>query len=175
MHGIIFNQFYKFIREAHGFDMLSQIKKESSIGHKFHDATKAHPDEELISILEAGAKVTGVPRDKLLESFGRHIVPNLLQTYKAYIDGKWKSLDMLESVESVMHKAVRATNPEAAPPELSIKRVSDKEVHIEYFSKRNMLSFGLGLIQGIGDHYSERFSITVIRKSNASLVRVIKI
>ena len=37
MHGIIFNQLFKFVRENNGNDMLKKILEDSKIGIKFYD------------------------------------------------------------------------------------------------------------------------------------------
>lgn len=176
MHGIIFNRFYKFIRETRGFDALYQIQDSSKVGRKFYDASKAHPDAEMQDIIDTSAKILSLQRDALLEEFGLHVFPALLQTYKAFIDPKWtSSLDMLEKVETVMHRSIRTSDPEAQPPNLKITRINATEVTIEYYSERNMLHFGVGLIKGVANHYKEFLNIRINRLGgSSSIIRITK-
>ena len=47
MHGIVFSQFIKYVRETHGLDTLQDIFEDSGIESKRYDITESHPDEEL--------------------------------------------------------------------------------------------------------------------------------
>jgi len=159
MHGIIFNQLYKFIREEHGPDTLTTVKDRAGVGYKFFDATKTHPDEDLTSIVTAASAVLNAPAEELLEAFGKFLVPGLLRTYSAHIKPEWNCMDLLEHVESTMHKVVRNANPDHSPPELGVKRVSVNEVQIEYTSRRKMSALGIGIIMGIAEHFGEQVNV----------------
>jgi len=176
MHGIIFNQFFKFIRETKGIETLTQIQRSTKQGLKFYDATKAHSDSEMEEFIQLSAAKLNFAREELLERFGEFVLPSLLYTYRSFIDPQWStSIDMLSMVEKVMHRSIRTSDPNASPPKLKIMRLNVNEVEIEYYSERNMAAFGIGLIKGIEKHYNESLVIRTNRLGGASLIiRVIK-
>ena len=159
MHGIIFNQFFKFVRETQGEDILTEIKKKAGYELKFYDATQSHPDDELVAMLDAASQILNVAKDFLLEEFGKFIVPDLIKVYSIYIKKEWRFIDLMSEVENTMHKVIRRTDPEADPPQLKIKRYNNNEILIEYSSPRKMVALGIGIIKKIAEYYSEEISI----------------
>lgn len=160
MHGIVFNQLFKFIRENHGQKALDEVMNNSGIGVKFYDATKAHPDEELEKILSSACEKLKISRNTALEAFGEFIAPGLLQIYGSFIKKEWDAMDLLENIETTIHKTVRISNPEADPPALQIERMSKNSLKIFYSSKRNMLHLGIGIIRAIGAHFETKIDIS---------------
>ena len=161
MHGIIFNQLIKFVRENHGYDKLNEIMKASGLKGKFYDATRSHPDGEIVAIVDAACERLGVSKEAVLEAFGMFLVPGLMKTYSAFLLPDWKTIDLLSNLETTMHRTVRLSQPEAAPPELIVERVNKNEVSIQYSSKRQMHSLGVGLIKGIACHFKEEDKLTI--------------
>ncbi len=174
MHGIIFNQLLKFVRENYGFDVLNQIMEDSKLSGKFFDATKSYPDKEITSIVTAACNRLMVKEEVVLEAFGRFLVPGLIQTYQSFILPSWKTIDLLAHIETTMHRAVRQAEPEASPPRLEVSRVSKDEVEIRYYSARKMHALGLGLIKGVANHYEEeqQLKIRVSDIENGKLIDV---
>ncbi|MBS1952350.1 MAG: hypothetical protein OJF59_001962 [Cytophagales bacterium] len=159
MHGIVHQQLNKFLKTLADTDTINSIYKEAGVFGKFYDATKHFADEELAAILTATCKKLNIGRDAALEEFGKFITPALLVTYKSFIKPEWKALDLLEHIENTIHKAVRASNPGALPPQLEIIRESANEVVINYTSPRKMQAFGIGIIKKIAEHYNEKIQI----------------
>ena len=174
MHGIIFNQLFKFVREAHGFDTLNEIMDNAGLKDKFYDATKSHPDGEIVAIVNAACQHLNVDRETILESFGFFLVPALMKTYYSLLLPRWKTIDLLSNIETTMHKTARLSQKDADPPQLDVERINEKEVNIKYFSKRKMHSLGLGLIKGIAHHYNEedKLKITVNDLQEGKLINV---
>ncbi len=174
MHGIIFNQLLKFVRENYGFDVLNQILEDSQLDGKFYDATKAYPDKEIVTIVASACKRLMVKEETVLEAFGRFLVPGLIQTYQSYILPSWRTIDLLAHIETTMHRAVRQAEPEASPPRLEVKKCNKDKVEIRYFSGRNMHALGVGLIKGVAEHYEEEdnLKISISEIENGKLITV---
>ena len=175
MHGIIFNQLFRFVRENHGFDELSEIMKDSGLKGKFYDATKSHPDTEIVAIVTAACERLNADKDVVLEAFGKFLVPTLMKTYQSFLLPNWRTIELLSNIETTMHRTVRLSQPGAAPPELIVDKVSDKEVNIKYLSKRQMHSLGVGLIKGIANHFNEedKLRIAVNDLDGGKLINVV--
>ncbi|ELR68734.1 Heme NO binding domain protein [Fulvivirga imtechensis AK7] len=159
MHGIIHLQLRKFLATLTTAEGLKSIYIEAGQDGKFFDATKYHPDETITALLDVACAKLDICREVALEEFGRFIAPNLMNTFKASIRPEWSSLDLLEHVESTIHRTVRVANPGSKPPKLVIQRIRHDEVQIDYTSSRQMISLGIGIIKQIAGHYNEKLSI----------------
>ena len=159
MHGIVFSQFIKYVRETHGLDTLQVILEDSGFENKKFEITESHPDEQLEKMIASTGKHLNVSRDSLLESLGEFIAPNLLEIYSPFIEKEWDAMDLLENIESTIHRTVRMRDPKADPPKLTIERVGTDKIVINYFSQRKMIHFGIGIIKAIGTQYETKLSI----------------
>ncbi len=174
MHGIIFNQLFKFVRENHGFEAMDEIMKEAGLNGKFYDATKSHADQDIFAIVEAACKKLNASKDDVLEAFGEFLVPALMKTFFSYLLPSWRTIDLLSHIENTMHKTARISQPGALPPQLDVQRINQNEVNIKYYSKRKMHSLGIGLIKGIASHYQEdsKLKIDVSDIDDGKLIHV---
>ncbi len=125
-----------------------------------YSSTELYPDEDLLAAVMALARWTDEPVDVVLTAFGQAIIPTLLQTYGPFILPTWKSADVLENVERVIHRAVRLQDPGATPPYLTAERVASDEVLLRYTSPRRLCALGKGLVHGVAHNYSETAEIS---------------
>ena len=58
--------------------------------------------------------------------------------------------------------AVRTEQSIANPPVINVRRIHDKLLVIDYYSKRKMASLAVGIIRGIAAFYSESEKVVVI-------------
>lgn len=172
MHGIIFNQFFKYLRKVHGAAHLKATIEQSDRGKQFYDATQHHPDEDLESLIYSSCTLLKVSREHLLEAFGQFITPGLFTVYGSFIKQEWNMMDLLEQVENTIHKSVRLSNPEAAPPALQINRTSAHHLTITYTSQRNMLAFGIGIIKAISKHYQTDINIVQVDLNDKKMLEI---
>jgi len=159
MHGIIFSQLRKFVRDSFGEEGWARIVAAAGTGRDTYLMTQAYSDEELAALAAAGSQVSGRPLPELLEQFGVFLVPDLLKVYGSFIQPEWKTLDVLEHTESSIHKAVRVRDPEATPPHLKVARPTPNEVVITYSSPRRLCPVGVGIIKGVAAHYGEAVTV----------------
>jgi Haem-NO-binding len=160
MHGIIHFELKKFVEQHYGgHETWDALLKNAGLSDNVYLPNAAYPDDHLVNILQEASKATGKSIDALQREFGEFIVPDLVRTYGAYIRKEWKLLDFLEHIEEAIHGAVRRTNPGAAPPQLSVSRVSPQEVIIEYNSARKMFGVLHGILNGVIKHYQENVQV----------------
>ena len=136
-----------------------QVLADAGVPGKRYLSVDSYPDEELFALVLAASRRAGRPTSGLLEDFGEHLAPALAQTYSAFIPEEWRTLDLLEHTESVIHKAVRLSTPGATPPRLTCTRPSATQIQISYRSERKLCSLGRGLIRGVSHLYRERVEI----------------
>lgn len=160
MHGIILNQLQSYVTKGHGAATWRQLLETAGVGSRTYLASKTYPDEEVVAIVGAASKLTGTPAEAILEDFGAFIVPALLETYGPLLKKEWRTLDLLENTETVIHKVVRFDNPGADPPQLVIERRAPDVAVLQYSSARKMCSVAKGIAKGIAGHYGETLRIT---------------
>ena len=160
MHGIIFSEMKKYVDTKLGGNAWNELLKSAGLGVRFYTPVQSYPDEEAVAIVSAAAQATGMEAASILEDFGEFIVPDLVSMFKTMIKTDWKTLDLIEHTENVIHKAVRVQNPGADPPKLVCSRPNADEVVIRYSSPRKMCSVAKGIAKGVAKHYGQRVSIT---------------
>jgi predicted hydrocarbon binding protein len=159
MHGIVHAELRDFAIGRVGADGWDEALARAGVPGKVHLLSETYPDEELAALLEALVDATGEQPGPLLEQFGAASVPGLLKTYGSFLKAGWRTLDVVEHTERVIHRTVRLQHPGADPPPLRAERTADDEVRILYDSPRRLCAFGTGVIQGIADHYGESVEI----------------
>jgi hypothetical protein len=161
MHGIVFAELKKFVDTNYDHSVWLELLSASGLNGRTYLPNLPYPDEELVEIVSQACIRTGASKETLLESFGRFIVPDLLAIFKYTINPTWKTLDLIENVENVIHKAVRINNKGATPPMLKVSRVSKSLIEIVYQSPRKMEHLGVGIIKGIGHYFNEKVDVSI--------------
>lgn len=163
MHGIIFTELKKYVDAKLGENVWGDILKEVGLKTKTYMPTympiRFYPDEEAVAIVGSVSKTTGRSIPAVLEDFGEFIVPTLLKMYQTLIKPEWRTLDLIENTEAVIHKVVRSSIQGAEPPRLICQRVSSTEIGITYDSARKMCGVAKGIARGLANQYNERIAI----------------
>jgi len=160
VHGLIFFYIQKFADVA-GSGTTSRVIARSS-GHTTaaqYLPSGVYPDADAVELLQAIARSTGRPLPLVLEQFGEFLAPHLLKVAGKYVDPGWRTLDLIERTESIIHTMIRNANPGAAPPVLETVRPSPGELHLVYSSARQLCPMAKGLIRGLATHFGDRITI----------------
>lgn len=172
IHGSIFILLNKFIDHHLSYGVGDSLLKETGAGDISFDISRNYPMDILTSIINAAGKRLNLSANQVEEKFGEFLVPDLLIAYAAYLKPEWKTFELLENTETVMHQAVRKHNSTANPPILHIFKVDDTLLVIDYYSKRKMSCLAIGIIKGIAIFYNERDRIKILPATNPDDERV---
>ena len=160
MHGLIFFYLQKFADvAAAGSTSWKGIRSSVTTTASKFLPSGTYPDADAVAILSTIAETTGRPLPSILEEFGEFLAPHLVKVAGTVIDPTWRTLDLIEHTESIIHTMVRKTNPGAAPPVLETVRQSPDELHLVYSSARRLCPLAVGLMRGIAAHYGESIRI----------------
>ena len=162
IHGSIFLLLKKFIDHQLSYGAWDNLLKETGAAGLSFDISKNYPMDVFESILHAAVRRVDLSKNQLEEKFGEFLVPDLLVYYAAYLKPEWKTFELLENTETVMHHAVRQLNSTANPPILHIFKVDDTLLVIDYYSKRKMSCLAVGIIKGIAIFYNESDKVKVM-------------
>src|SRR5262245_58250621 len=160
MHGLIFLQFQRFAQKQGGIPAWESLLREAQLPVKSYSPARAYPDEEVLALVGAAGRLLNMPVGAVLEAFGEFVAPELIRLYGRLIEPGWKTLDLIENTEKLIHTAVRVGNPGAQPPVLNCVRSTRDELQIVYSSDRQLCGIAKGIVKGVARHYGETVRIT---------------
>lgn len=160
MHGIVFHELEQFVSARFGAAAWPDLLDKAGLFGRKYDPLESYDDGEVLGLLEAATRATGLSADVILEKFGEFIAPDLLQAFWAVVRPEWKALDLLEHTETAIHSVVRLRSPNATPPTLRTERRGPDEVVIYYGSPRKLCALARGIVRGVGTHYDQALEIT---------------
>ncbi len=176
MHGIIFAELKKYVDAKLGSGVWSELLETAGLGPRMYLAIQAYPDEEVVDIVTAASKKTGLAVGVILGNFGEFIAPDLLGMYKGLVEPHWRTLETIENTENTIHKVVRMQHSEATPPYLSAVRTGTEEVTVTYNSPRRLCQVAKGIMRGMAVHFDEVIIIdekSCMHKRAAACVMVV--
>jgi hypothetical protein len=172
VHGSIFYLLKKFVVHIYSEEMWLQFLREAKPSTEEFLMTENYPISDIEGIVITASKHSGFTIDQLQEKFGEWLVPDLFSVYKSYLRPEWRTFEVIENTEEVMHGAVRKLNSTANPPILHVSKVNENLLIVDYYSKRKMGSLAVGIIKGIAKYYNEQDLIKVVPTTNPEDERV---
>jgi hypothetical protein len=161
VHGLIFFYLQKFTDGiTAGRTSWGQLRSRVATSTAKYLPSGVYDDADAVQLLGVLATETNRSLPDLLRDFGEFLAPHLLKVAGGHVDPAWRTLDLIENTEAIIHTMVRAANPGAAPPVLETVRPSMSELHLVYTSRRQLCPLATGLIRGIARHYGEEVLVT---------------
>ncbi|MBM4021061.1 MAG: hypothetical protein FJ284_02255 [Planctomycetes bacterium] len=68
------------------------------------------------------------------------------------VDPAWRTLDLVERSQKLIHATVRTTQPGTEPPVLEAARIALQELHLIFTSRRWLGGLATGLLRGLPRH-----------------------
>jgi hypothetical protein len=157
LHGVIFTSLRDYLTAQHGPGAAKQVFE----GQPIYLLSEAYPDERLTGLIARAAECTGMDAGDLLEEFGIFTAQRTFtRLYPAFFAVSKDARQFLLTVETRIHELVRATIPNAVPPQLFVSELGEDAVAIVYGSPRRLCRVLRGLAEGTARHYGERTEIT---------------
>lgn len=160
MHGIVFQAMKAYVQEKYGHDAWYDLLDEADVPSGLYMPFSSYPDEEAVALVQTAADMTESSVPEVLEDFGRHIGPKLVEMYPTKVDPEWGALDLIENTEEQIHEVVRMDKPNADPPKLKLQRPRADVVALTYQSDRKLCDLAKGIAKGVGDYYDQSLEIS---------------
>jgi Haem-NO-binding len=152
VHGVIFTSFRDYLSAAHGSATATAVFE----GEPEYLLSESYPDEDLHRLVSLTSARTGLGSDEILSEFGVFTAEvTFARLYPAFFDVSDSTREFLLSVETRIHELVRATIPNAGPPQLDVSPLGDDGVSIVYESPRRLCVLLRGLTEGAARHFGE--------------------
>jgi hypothetical protein len=152
VHGVIFTSFRDYLAAAHGSGTAAAVFE----AEPEYLLSQAYPDESLLRLVALTSARTGIESDEIVFEFGVFAAEvTFARLYPAFFDVSASPREFLLTVEHRIHELVRATIPNAGPPQLDITPHGEDGVSIVYSSPRRLCVLLRGLTEGTARHYDE--------------------
>lgn len=156
MHGVIFTSLRDYLTAEHGAETAHRLFE----GEPFYLLSDSYDDERLESLIERAASETGLSVDDLTHAFGVFTAAmTFTRLYPAFFAIAPGAREFLLTVEARIHELVRATIPNARPPQLAVSELGEDGVEIVYTSPRRLCVLLRGLAEGTARAFGERTAI----------------
>jgi hypothetical protein len=159
MHGAIYTCLREFAESRTGLGGWQPLLESLDLGYRCYLASGTYPDSEAVRILAALSSSSQEPLQLTIAAFGEHMVPSLLKLYGALVRPEWRTLDLLEHTEGMIHRIIRTKNTHARPPDIAATRESPHDITLLYTSSRQLCALARGIILGVAKHYQEHIIV----------------
>ncbi|OUJ74444.1 heme NO-binding domain-containing protein [Hymenobacter crusticola] len=174
MHGTIFLLLKRYVQLQYDHSTWMQLVTNAGLSTDNFSHREVYPDAHLFALVGQAAAMTGLSPEKLQEKFGEYLVPDLMYMYHKLVDPDWRTLEMLEHTEAVMHTRVRQEHTGNKPPVLDVVRVAPNEVLLTYVSPRRMGALAVGIVRGLATYFDEedRIVLEPLTSENGERVQI---
>lgn len=160
MKGIIFTEFMGLVEDAFSLEVLDRIIEQADVpSGAVYTSVGTYDHNELISLVVALSKETGVPVPDLVKTYGQHLLGRFVHHYPQFFDGETSTLDFIEKVEDYIHGEVVKLYPDARTPGLDCERHAPDRLSVTYESCRGLADAAEGLILGTAAHFGEDIAL----------------
>ncbi|GAU75481.1 heme NO-binding domain-containing protein [Fusibacter sp. 3D3] len=167
MKGTVVNIWLNTISSMFGENHRNEImKKEGWNPSRMITPLEEIEDAKVFSLMKAFATSKGMKTEDMWRKLGQNNIESFYKWFPSYFDkSSAKSFMMLmDKVHTQLTKMI----PGAKPPRLMPEEIDDKNVIITYKSKRGLVDYLMGLIEGAGKHFNEKIEAKILDKSVGS-------
>ena len=159
MKGLVFTTFYAHCEETWGANMVDDSIDDADLPNKgAYTSVGTYPFEDMVALITALARRTGVPLPQLLEGFGRFCFGQWVAYVPAHFENK-DLFDILAGVDAFHESEVRKLYPDAELPSFKVETRDDRTLVLRYFSCKPLADLAAGVIQGAAAHLGETIEI----------------
>jgi len=159
VHGLIFFYIQKFADSVAGNTGRELVRSTVGSAPRKYQPNGVYPDEEAVGLIDAVASATGESLPTVVERFGVFLAGHLMRVAGSVVAPSWRTLDVIEHTEEVIHAMIRSANPGARPPVIESVRTAADEVSVVYASPRRLCGLATGIMRGLADHFGETVAI----------------
>jgi Haem-NO-binding len=160
MKGIVFTEFLDMVDEKFSADVADDIVEMANLPHGgAYTAVGTYPHEELVAMVIALSKQTGIETQTLISVFGQHLFGRFFIRYPNFFEGVSTAFDFLAGIEGIIHVEVKKLYPEAQLPRFVTEQHTDTQLILVYQSARHFGDLAEGLMQGCIAHFKENIHV----------------
>ena len=167
MKGVVFTEFLEMVESKFSADMADQILDESELpSGGVYTTVGTYDHDEMVSLVEALGKHTGLSTPELLRAFGEYLFGRFESGYPAFFESTNSALEFLSKVDDYIHVEVRKLYPDAELPSFECHSPRSGRLEMTYKSSRPFAALAEGLISGCIAHYGQPVDMKIEDLSN---------
>jgi hypothetical protein len=171
MKGIIFTEFLEMVEKDYGFEVLNRLIDNSNLPSSgVYSGVGTYDYKEFTSLLLGLSEVLDLDTNRLLKKFGYHVFETFRSNYSVFFENVNHPFQLLEQVDSHVHKEVLKLYPDAQLPKFNTVRRAENKMDMLYDSTRRMEYFALGLIEASLSHFKKEFSIEMTEEIDGKVL-----
>lgn len=165
MKGVVFKSFEAFIEERWSDNLSDQALSVDGLSTAGAYTTVGdYPHSDIITMAAFVAQKAGIPVSELVRDFGEYLFHVLAGAHADLVASFSSCIDLLSSIESVIHRDVRKLYSNAQLPRFDVEnRDGDHSLRLVYRSARPFADLAEGLIAGAFDHYGVKGKSSLVR------------
>ena len=154
MLGIVFSEFTEMVEEVFSAEMVEKILDDCDLeSGGAYTSVGSYSHTEIISLVGALSKRTGMAADDLQRVFGKHLLKIFSERYPAFFENVNGAFEFFKSVDGHIHKEVLKLYPNANLPRFTYELRDEDTLILNYFSARPFGVLAEGLIAGTLEYY----------------------
>lgn len=160
MKGIVFTEFIEMCEKSHGMIFTNELILDSDLASNgAYTSVGTYDHREIFKLVGNLSKRTNLSEPELFNHFARYFFKSVLDQHAALIGDVSDPFDLLEIVDSHIHKEVIKLYPDAELPKFNCHR-SDNTLEMIYISPRKMADFAQGLIESTLEHFNTDYTLS---------------
>ncbi len=160
MKGIVFTEFIEMCEKEHGMLFTNDLILDSNLdSNGVYTSVGTYDHREIFELVKNLSQKTNLSESQLFNHFAKYFFKSVLDQHAALIGDVNDPFDLLEIVDSHIHKEVIKLYPDAELPKFNCHR-SQNVLEMVYISPRKMADFAQGLIEATLDHFNTEYSLT---------------
>jgi len=157
VRGIIFTEFVQLVEEKFGVVMADEVLSTPGLTDGgAYTSVGQYPHTEMLAIVGTLAERSGIPASDLCKVFGEWLFPKLARAFEFSVRSHTDAFAFLSSLDGLIHAEVRKLYPEAELPHVPVTRLDERELVLDYRSKRPFADVAEGLLRGALAWFGER-------------------
>lgn len=160
MKGIIFTEFIEMCEKSHGMVFTNELIIESDLESKgTYTSVGTYDHREIFQLVRNLSTKTNLSEAELFNHFAKYFFLSVLDRHADIIGNVSDPFDVLEIVDSHIHKEVIKLYPDAELPKFNCHRTNNT-LEMIYISPRKMADFAQGLIEATLNHFETKFDLS---------------
>lgn len=160
MKGVVFTAFLEMVESQYTANMVDDIIDDCHLpSGGAYTAVGTYPHEEMVDLVVALSKRSGIPIPDLLRAYGQHLFAHFFSTHPSFFVHVHDALSFLAGIEVIIHAEVLKLYPDAQLPRFETEHHSTHRLVQIYHSSRHFEDLAEGLIAGCIAHFGEKIEL----------------
>lgn len=160
MKGVVFTEFLEMVESSFSARMVDDIIEDAQpASGGAYTAVGTYSHEEMVDMVGALSKRSGMGVPALLHTFGHHLFGRFAASHPTFFAGTTGAMQFLAGIEDIIHAEVLKLYPDAQLPRFEVEHHDPQRLVLLYRSSRHFEDLAEGLIRGCVDHFGEALTV----------------